>query len=170
MGNGVTTFHTVKSAGAFPKYREFKVEDVTFYVRPLGFRRLFRFWPYFVGDKVKFRIGIKDRAEDYQKPETLHIYESITTPEYSHEERYSSETNLFQKTIDYEMPSHLDIQGSKIYMPAKRRYTVEHPEIQKSTEIVSFRTLPNDILILCLFTILAFIVGGFAGLLLKLLL
>ena len=120
-----------------PSYHNVKIDGVDLFVRPIGWRRCFRFYPYSQGNKVRFRIGIKDKTTPSPLGR-IAIYEDLLLPEGSKKERYPLLTDPYMEAEAGEVPSHLDIKGSVIIDAGRQRYTINHPLEDNVIEIITF--------------------------------
>lgn len=119
-------------------YHNAKIDGVDLFVRPIGWRRYLRFYPYSQGNRVRFCIGIKKGQTKPSPLGRIAIYEDLLLPEWSQKERYPLLTDPYSEAEGHGSPQFLNIIGSIISIAGQGRYTINHPTSKDATEIVSF--------------------------------
>jgi hypothetical protein len=120
-----------------PTYHNVNYSGVALFVRPIGWRKWLRFYPYSQGDKVRFRIGLKDKTK-HSPLGRIAVYEDIPLPEKSQKERYPQLIDYYLEAQGGTMPEELDLTGSVISVAGQCRYTINHPTSQEAIEIITF--------------------------------
>lgn len=136
-------------------------EEVKLHVRPLGWRRFIRFWPYSVGNRVRFRIELENKSQTSPLG-TIAIYEDLPLPWDSAREQYPLMTDPSAAMFGYN-PLLRDVEGNVMTMVGSGRYTLGHPDSNDSENIANFYIRPDSAAIMWLLGIATPILTGIVG-------
>lgn len=162
-----------------PQFHRFKLEsrrmipelpkkDVEFKVKPKGwFRYIFRCWPYWVGNRVQFRVEVEGKHIDSRILGTLAIYEDLPRPTHWKplDEPFKLLSNPYAAGMNRggELMKHLDIVGSRINIPGDGRYMVGYPGEPESFEIITFSAKSDETLTIWLLSIFISLASASVG-------
>jgi len=138
--------------------------EVEFKIRPKGIRGFFSWWPYWVGDRVRFRISYKNPKDvNTGILGTLEIYEELPTVGQQRS-MVVSEPYLTMFTRQGEdLPIHIDIKSEPISVPGVGRYIVRSPNEYGFFPIVTFTAKPDETLTTWILYFFALIIPGAIG-------
>jgi len=166
-----------KGVSGMTEFRPFKMqyvetsvgsEDVQFCVEPSSWlRRRVKSWYYFVGDEVRFRIGIKGNKKYRSMLGRLAVYEDLPRPQHweALKQPHELKTNPYETAFRRggEPPKFVQIVGSRIVERGMGRYTLGYPGSKDAEVIITFEAKPKEALLSAFLYFLSLVVSALLG-------
>ena len=165
-----------KGVFGMAEFRKFKMQyvetnvgsrEVKLYVEPSSWlRRRVKAWYYFVGDEVRFRIGVKGKKYRFMLGQ-LAVYEDLPRPQHwkALEQPYELKTNPYETAFRRggEPPKYVEIKGSRIVERGMGRYTIGYPGSKDTEVVITFEARPKEIVLSAVLYFLSIIVSALLG-------
>lgn len=143
-----------------PKYLKADWNGCSVSLRPTGVRRIFRFWPFFVGDRIRLNLTIK-RTEGTFIPDTLVCNEVIP----SAEETYRENTIAAIAIEGMAKGRHITklVRGGVITSSYEGFYTAHGDRDSKRRIVMTFQSHPSEKLVFLWIGLLGTLFGAIIG-------
>lgn len=156
----VDYMHTKNKGITMPKYLKAHWNGCSISVRPIGWRRIFRPWPYFVGDRIRLKVKIQQGKAAIQ-PDTLFIGQHTSQDSISIREELI-DSILVQNESNQELIQ--SIESLIISWPCDGRYIIRGGAVNKADKpIMTFRIHPSEKLVFLYVALIGIALGGVIG-------
>ena len=127
-----------------PKYLKAEWNGCSVSMRPMGVRRIFHFWPFFVGDRMRLNLTVK-QTEGTFIPDTLVCNEVIPSAGETHRENTVAQIAIEGMSKGRHITK--SITGEVITSSHEGSYTVHSDKVSKRQVVMTFQSHPSEKLV-----------------------